>query len=107
MDGPLFVNICIAAIASGTSILLPALGEILAERSGVLNLGVEGMMLMGALFGYIVDVTTGSLWLAMLAAILAAMSLALIHAFLTITLRTNQIVTGLAATLFGSGFTAY
>lgn len=107
MTPDLFVSICVAAIVSGTSILWPALGEILAERSGVLNLGVEGMMLMGALFGYILDVDTGNLWLAMLAAILAAMSLALIHAFLTITLRANQIVAGLAATLFGSGFTAY
>ena len=107
MDGALFVSICVAAIVSGTSILWPALGEILAERSGVLNLGVEGMMLMGALFAYIVDVDTGNLWLAMLAAIVAASLLALVHAFLTITLRANQIVTGLAATLFGSGFTAF
>jgi len=107
MTPDLLVTICVAAIVSGTSILWPALGEVLAERSGVLNLGVEGMMLMGALFGYIVDVDTGNLWLAMLAAILAAMVLALIHAFLTITLRANQIVTGLAATLFGSGFTAF
>jgi ABC-type uncharacterized transport system permease subunit len=107
MTPDLFVSICVAAIVSGTSILWPALGEILAERSGVLNLGVEGMMLMGALFGYIVDVDTGNLWLALLAAVLAAMALALIFAFLAITLRANQIVAGLATTLFGSGFTAY
>ena len=103
----LLVTICVAAIASGTSILWPAAGEILAERSGVINLGVEGMMLMGALFGYVVDVDTGNIWLSMAVAIVAAMLLALIHAFLTITLRANQIVTGLAATLFGSGFTAF
>src|SRR5581483_4430919 len=107
VTGDLFVTICVAAIASGTSILLPALGELLAERSGVLNLGVEGMMLMGALFGYIVDVNTKNLPLAFLAAVLAATALALVHALLTITVRTNQIVTGLAATLFGSGFTAF
>ena len=107
MTPDLFISVCVAAIVSGTSILWPALGEVLAERSGVLNLGVEGMMLMGALFGYVVDVDTANLWLAMLAAILAASVLALIHAFLTITLRANQIVAGLAATLFGSGFTAY
>ncbi|HLQ33570.1 MAG TPA: ABC transporter permease [Chloroflexota bacterium] len=107
MTADLFVSVCVAAIVSGTSILWPALGEILAERSGVINLGVEGMMLMGALFGYIVDVDTGNLWLALLAAMLAAALLALVHAFLTITLRANQIVTGLAATLFGSGFTAF
>jgi len=107
MDGQLFVSICVAAIASGTSILLPAIGEIVTERAGILNLGVEGMMLMGALFGYIVDVDTGNVALALIAAVLAAMALALVHAFLTITVRTNQIVTGLAATLFGNGFTAF
>lgn len=107
MTWSLFVAICVAAIASGTSIAFPALGEILAERSGVLNLGVEGMMLMGALAGYIVVVDTANLWLAFVAAILAAMALALIHAFLTVTLRANQIVSGLAATLFGTGLTSF
>ncbi len=107
MTWSLFVAICVAAIASGTSIVYPAIGEVLAERSGVLNLGVEGMMLMGALAGYIVAVDTGSLWLAFVAAMLAGMVLALIHAFLTITLRANQIVSGLAATLFGTGLTSF
>jgi ABC-type uncharacterized transport system permease subunit len=103
----LLIAICLAAIASGTSILLPALGESLTERSGVQNLGVEGMMLMGALFGYIVDIVTGSIVLAFVAAMLAAMLLALVHAFLSVTLRANQIVSGLAVTLFGSGLTAF
>lgn len=107
MTGDLLVAICLAAIASGTSILLPALGEALTERSGVQNLGVEGMMLMGALFGYIVDIETASLPLAFLAAMVAGVSLALVHAFLSITLRANQIVSGLAVTLFGSGLTAF
>ncbi len=107
MSGELLIAICLAAIASGTSILLPALGETLTERSGVQNLGVEGMMLMGALFGYIVDIETSNLALAFVAAMAAAMSLALIHAFLSITLRANQIVSGLAVTLFGSGLTAF
>jgi simple sugar transport system permease protein len=107
MTGELLVAICLAAIASGTSILLPALGETLAERSGVQNLGVEGMMLMGALFGYIVDIETENIVLAFAAATLAASSLALIHAFLSVTLRANQIVSGLAVTLFGTGLTAF
>jgi general nucleoside transport system permease protein len=107
MTGELLVAICLAAIASGTSILLPALGEALTERSGVQNLGVEGMMLMGALFGYIVDIETENIGLAFAAAILAATSLALVHAFLSVTLRANQIVSGLAVTLFGSGLTAF
>jgi general nucleoside transport system permease protein len=107
MTGELLIAICLAAIASGTSILLPALGETLTERSGVQNLGVEGMMLMGALFGYIVDIETQNIGLAFAAAIVAAMSLALVHAFLSVTLRANQIVSGLAVTLFGSGLTAF
>jgi simple sugar transport system permease protein len=107
MTGELLIAICLAAIASGTSILLPALGETLTERSGVQNLGVEGMMLMGALFGYIVDIETNNIVLAFVAAIVAAMSLAIVHAFLSITLRANQIVSGLAVTLFGSGLTAF
>ncbi|HEV7663326.1 MAG TPA: ABC transporter permease [Chloroflexota bacterium] len=107
MTGDLVIAICLAAIASGTSILLPALGEAITERSGVQNLGVEGMMLMGALFGYIVDIQTHNIVLAFVAAMVAAMALALIHAFLSITLRANQIVSGLAVTLFGSGLTAF
>jgi simple sugar transport system permease protein len=107
VTGDLLIAICLAAIASGTSILLPALGETLAERSGVQNLGVEGMMLMGALFGYIVDIETNNIVLAFVAAAVAATLLALVHAFLSITLRANQIVSGLAVTLFGSGLTAF
>ena len=107
MTGELLVAISLAAIASGTSILLPALGETLTERSGVQNLGVEGMMLMGALFAYIVDIETTNIVLAFLAGAVAALTLALAHAFLSITLRANQIVSGLAVTLFGSGLTAF
>jgi len=107
VTGDLLIAICLAAIASGTSILLPALGEALTERSGVQNLGVEGMMLMGALFGYIVDIETNNILLAFVTAALAALTLALVHAFLSVTLRANQIVSGLAVTLFGSGLTAF
>jgi simple sugar transport system permease protein len=107
VTGDLVIAICLAAIASGTSILLPALGEALTERSGVQNLGVEGMMLMGALFGYIVDIETQNIVLAFVAGMVAAMSLALVHAFLSVTLQANQIVSGLAVTLFGSGLTAF
>jgi general nucleoside transport system permease protein len=107
VTGELVIAICLAAIASGTSILLPALGEAITERSGVQNLGVEGMMLMGALFGYIIDIQTQNIVLAFVAAMLAALTLAIVHAFLSITLRANQIVSGLAVTLFGSGLTAF
>ena len=107
MTSDLLIAICLAAIASGTSILLPALGETLTERSGVQNLGVEGMMLMGALFAYIIDIETNNIVLAFVAGAFAAVILALVHAFLSITLRANQIVSGLAVTLFGSGLTAF
>lgn len=107
MTSELLIAICLAAIASGTSILLPALGEAITERSGIQNLGVEGMMLMGALFGYIIDIQTQNIVLAFVAAMVAAAALALVHAFLSITLRANQIVSGLAVTLFGSGLTAF
>jgi simple sugar transport system permease protein len=103
----LLITVLAAAIASGTAILFACLGEILCERAGVLNLGVEGMMLMGALSGFAVTLATGSPWLGAGAALVMGGLLSVIHAFLTITLRANQVVSGLALTLFGSGLTAF
>ncbi|HYP40678.1 MAG TPA: ABC transporter permease [Chloroflexia bacterium] len=103
----LLIAVFAAAIASGTAILYACLGEILAERAGVLNLGVEGMMLMGALSGFAVTFWTASPWLGALAAIIAGGLLSLIHALLTVTLRANQVVSGLALTLFGTGLTSF
>jgi simple sugar transport system permease protein len=98
----------------GTPLLYAALGELLAERSGVLNLGVEGMMLFGAAVGYwATQKVHGSeaivLAAAVLAAALSGAAMALIHAFLTITMRASQIVSGLALTIFagGLGLSAY
>jgi general nucleoside transport system permease protein len=103
-----------AAVFYGTPLLFAALGELLAERSGVLNLGVEGMMLMGAVSGFwIVERLSGPSPLVLLSAILVAavagMSIALIHAFLVVTLRANQIVSGLALTIFAgaTGLSSY
>jgi simple sugar transport system permease protein len=93
-----------AAIVAGTPILFATLGEIITERSGNLNLGVEGMMLMGAVMGFMVGFATGSATLALLTAMIAGACGAFIFAFLTITLRANQTVTGLTLTIFGSGF---
>ncbi|MFQ6000340.1 MAG: ABC transporter permease [Anaerolineae bacterium] len=92
-----------AAIPAGTPLLFGTLGEIYAERSGVLNLGVEGMMIMGAVTGFGVTLTTGNVWLGITLAAIAGGLLALVHAFLSITLRANQIVSGLALTMFGLG----
>lgn len=88
-------------------LILAALGELVTERSGVLNLGVEGMMLVGAVTGFIVSLHTGSLTLGLLAAMLAGMAMALLFGFLVLTLQTNQVATGLALTLFGVGLSAF
>lgn len=95
------------AISFGVPLVLAALGEILAERSGVLNLGVEGMMLIGAVSAFLIADATGSPWLALLAAMAAAAALASVHAFLCVTLRANQIVSGLALVIFGGGLARF
>ncbi len=91
------------AVAAGTTYLLGTIGEIITERSGVQNLGIEGMMIMGAVVGFGVTSTTRNVWLALAAAALIGGLVALVHAFLSITLRRNQIVSGLALTMFGVG----
>lgn len=88
---------------AATPLLIAAVGELVAERSGVLNLGVEGMMVMGAVTGFGVALTTGSPWLGILAAIAVGALFSLLFAFLTLTLVTNQVATGLALTLLGLG----
>lgn len=98
--------VCAAAVRAGTSVLFATLGEIFAERSGVLNLGVEGMMLIGALAGFVTTVRTGNPWLGVLAAGMAGGMLSLIHAVLSVTLRANQVASGLALTIFGTGLSA-
>lgn len=96
-----------AAVVSGTPLLFATLGEILIEKAGNLNLGVEGMMLMGAVMGFMVGIKTGNPILALIAAMAAGAFGGLIYAFLTISLRTNQVVTGLALTTFGTGFSSF
>ncbi|MCY6957051.1 ABC transporter permease [Clostridium brassicae] len=92
-----------AAIVAGTPLLLATLGEIITEKSGNLNLGVEGMMLLGAVFGFMTGLKTGNPVLAMISAAIAGAFGALIYAFLTISLKANQVVSGLALTIFGTG----
>jgi general nucleoside transport system permease protein len=100
-------SVLAAAMASGAAILYAALGEVLAERAGVLNLGVEGMMLVGALGGFTVCSWADSAEVGAIGAIVCGALFATIHAVLTITLRANQVVSGLALTLFGGGLTSY
>lgn len=104
----LLVIVLAQALTYGTPILFAALGELLAERSGVLNLGVEGMMLVGAVMGFwAVQRAPGPAWLvlslAVLTAAFAGLLMSLIHAFLVVTLRASQIVSGLALTIFAGG----
>jgi simple sugar transport system permease protein len=92
---------------AATPLVFASLGELVAEKSGVLNLGVEGMMLVGAVAGFAVTLSTGQAGLGMIAAMVAAMGSALIFAFLALSLQTNQVATGLALTLFGVGVSAF
>jgi simple sugar transport system permease protein len=92
-----------AGIAVGTILLFAAVGEIFAERSGVLNLGVEGMMLIGAVVGFSTAVSTGNAWLGLVTSMLAGGLLSLLHAVITITFRADQVVSGLALTFLGTG----
>ncbi len=98
-----FIDILQAGVASGTVLLFATIGELFAERSGVLNLGVEGMMLIGAMTGYSVAIKTGNPWLGVLAAMLFAGVISQIHAFIVITLQADQVVSGLALTFLGTG----
>ena len=100
------VNIIGAGLRTGTPLLFATVGELLTERAGVLNLGVEGMMLVGAFAGFAVSYNTGNPWLGVLAGMVAAGILSQLHAFVTVTLRGDQVVSGLALTFVGQGLTA-
>lgn len=107
MNDTAFVLTLAAAVGAAVPIALAALGELLAERSGVLNLGVEGMMLIGAVMAFQVGDASGSLWLALLVGSLAGAAFSSIHAFLSVTLRANQIVSGLALVILGTGLSTF
>lgn len=100
-------NFLAAAVVAGTPLLFATLGEIMTEKAGNLNLGVEGMMLMGSVVGFIAGFNTGNSVIALLAAMAAGALGALIYAFLTVTLKANQNVTGLTLTIFGTGFSSF
>lgn len=96
-----------AMMRMATPIIFATLGEIISERAGVLNLGIEGIMLMGAMTGFVVSLLTGSLWLGVLAAALVGMVLALLMAFLSVYLGLSQHVSGLGITLFSTGLAMF
>lgn len=98
-----WINILSAGVSNGTVLLFATIGELFAERAGVVNLGVEGMMLLGAVTGYGVANATGNVWLGLLAAMIAGGILSFLHAVVTITLRADQVVSGLSLTFLGTG----
>jgi general nucleoside transport system permease protein len=100
-------QLVVLTLAAGTPLVFAALGELVTEKSGVLNLGVEGMMLVGAVTSFGVAATTGSPWLGVAAGILAGCALSLLFAVLTLTLLANQVASGLALSLFGVGLSAF
>jgi simple sugar transport system permease protein len=103
MDQSALLAVLLTIVTASTPLLLAALGELVTERAGVLNLGVEGMMVMGAVAGFAVALTTGSPYLGIVAAAAAGALLAVPFGFLTLNLVANQVATGLALTLLGLG----
>jgi simple sugar transport system permease protein len=103
----MIIQIFASAMSSGTPLLFAILGGILIERSGIIQLGAEGIMLMGAVTAALIYIRTGSLAAALPAVLIVSAALGLLHGFLTVSLRVNQIVSGLAMTLFGSGLSAF
>jgi ABC-type uncharacterized transport system permease subunit len=102
----LIVDVLTGGVRGGTAIMLAALGETLSERAGVVNLGTEGCLLVGALSGYAVAAETGSPWLGLLAGGVAGAGLALVHALLVIWRRADQFATGLTLMFLGLGLTS-
>jgi simple sugar transport system permease protein len=103
----LLTSILTVTLRAGTSLIYGTLGETYTERSGILNLGVEGMMLTAAVSAFATTYYTGSVLLGLVVAMIAGALLAAIHAFLTVTMRANQVVSGLSITLFGTGLASF
>jgi simple sugar transport system permease protein len=107
LQSGLIISILATAVRMGTILLLAALGELIVERSGVLNLSVEGMMLSGAFGGFIGAYYTNSLWLGVLSAILAGLLVSALFGLLAIILQIDQTVSGLTVNIFAAGLTFY
>lgn len=106
VDGVMLIALLVATLRAAAPLILAGIGELVVERAGVLNLGVEGMMLVGAVVGFAATIGSGSPWLGLLAAMAAGAAMAGIFAALTLGLRANQVASGLALTIFGVGFSA-
>ncbi|MEM7093202.1 MAG: ABC transporter permease [Actinomycetota bacterium] len=101
------IGLLIAVIEFGTLLYLAALGELIAEKAGVLNLGVEGMMAFGGMAGFWFGIETGSPWLGLVMAAVAGGGLALIHAIVSVVMGADQVVSGLALTILGLAMSAF
>jgi simple sugar transport system permease protein len=107
MSIDLIESILFATIVAGTPLIIVALGQLIAEKSGVLNLGAEGMMAMGAIAGFAVTFHTGNPWLGVLAGMVAGALMSLLFAIVVLTLMGNQVASGLALSIFGVGLSAF
>ncbi len=107
MDANIIGSILFATIVAGTPLIIVALGELVVEKSGVLNLGAEGMMAVGAIAAFAVTLNSGSVWLGVGAGMLAGMAMALLFGFVALTLLGNQVATGLALSILGVGLAAF
>jgi general nucleoside transport system permease protein len=107
MNDSVLVATIAGAVLAGTPLILAALGEIIAERSGVMNLGIEGMMLFGGVMGIVVTLATRDPLTGIAAAAAAGAALSLVHAVLSISLKVNQIVSGLALVILGTGLSSF
>jgi len=99
----IIISVAQRTLIAGTPLLLGTIGEVICERSGILNLGVEGVMAIGAVTAFIVTFVTGNPWFGLLAAIVASAAISFIHAFVSISLQASQVVSGLALTMLGLG----
>jgi general nucleoside transport system permease protein len=106
MSADALTPILLTIITAATPLVFAALGELVVEKAGVLNLGIEGLMLIGAIAGFATTSATGSLLLGFIAAVFAGMLLSMLFGVIVLQLRANQVATGLALTLFGTGVAA-
>ena len=107
MDASLFTSMLFATVVAGTPLIIVSLGLLVNEKAGVLNLGAEGMMAMGAVAAFAVTHHSGSPWLGVLAGMGAGMAVSLVFGLLTLTLQANQVASGLALAIFGVGLSAF
>jgi ABC-type uncharacterized transport system permease subunit len=107
MEHSILTSILIATIIAGTPLIITALGELVTEKAGVLNLGAEGIMAVGAIAAFAAAHQSGSAWIGALAGIAAGMAMSFIFSILTLTLLANQVASGLALSIFGVGLSAF